>query len=77
MKKYYFFEVILTLFVIIGFLELVDLAFNFMNATSTMSFAAGITIFALAFYGAWYSIVALWKEHFFKYITKNKTTNKK
>jgi hypothetical protein len=77
MNKYYFFEVILTLFVIIGFLELIDFAFNFMNAANTMSFAAGITVFALAFYGAWYSITALWKEHFKNYISKTKTTNNK
>jgi hypothetical protein len=77
MNKYYFFEVILTLFVIIGFLELIGLAFTFMNASSTISFAGGITVFALSFYGAWYSITSLWKEHFKNYITKSKETNKK
>ena len=77
MKKYYLFEVLTTLFAIIGFLELINLAFTFMNATSTISFTAGIALFTLSFYGAWFFITLLWKEHFKNYITKSKETNKK
>jgi hypothetical protein len=64
MKKSLLLEIILSLFVMIGFLSMLELAFELMNAASTLSFAVGVTILVISFLAAWLSITALWREPF-------------
>ena len=70
MKKSLLLEIILSLFVMIGFLSMLELAFELMNAASTLSFAVGVTILVISFLAAWLSITALWREPFKEFLNQ-------
>ena len=70
MKKSLLLEIILSLFVMIGFLSMLELSFELMNAASTLSFAVGVTILVISFLAAWLSITALWREPFKEFINQ-------
>ena len=60
--------ILLTIFVMIGFMSLLDTGINFMNNSSTVEFYIGVIMVVVAFMAGWICLTKLWKPMFEQYI---------
>jgi amino acid transporter len=60
--------ILLTIFVMIGFMSLLGTGLNFMNNSSTIEFYIGVIMVVVAFMAGWICLIKLWKPMFEQYI---------